>query len=159
MFIILGLSSLIFILDQLTKFWVRNTFSLGQSRPLLPGIFHLTFVTNTGSAFGLFPGARSLFIILSILTLLVLLTLAWRKRRKLSLLVQFSFGLLLGGVAGNLIDRLRFGYVIDFLDFRIWPAFNIADSSITLGVIFLSYHLLIRNRKPSEALANASHTF
>ena len=147
MFIILLISFLIFILDQLTKFWVRTTFSLGESRPLLPGLFHLTLVTNTGSAFGLFPGARSLFIILSILTLLVLLTLAWRKRKKLPLLVQLSFGLLLGGVAGNLIDRLRFGYVVDFLDFRIWPVFNIADSSITLAVIFLSLRLLIKKAR------------
>ena len=152
MFIILGISSLIFILDQLTKFWVRTTFSLGESRPLLPRIFHLTFVTNTGSAFGLFPRARSLFIILSILTLIVLLTLAWRKRKKLPLLVQLFFGLLLGGVAGNLIDRLRLGYVVDFLDFRIWPVFNIADSSITLAVIFLSLRLLIKTRNASYPL-------
>lgn len=139
---ILIVSILVFGFDQLTKFWIRTSFSPGASRPILPGIFHLTFVTNTGSAFGLFQGGSFFFIFLSIITITILLVLAWRKRKIFSPLVKLSFGFLLGGVCGNLIDRLRFGAVVDFLDFRIWPVFNVADSCITLGVIFLSFHLL-----------------
>lgn len=149
MLIIVGLSSLIFILDQLTKSWIRSAFTLGESRPLLPPVLHLTLVTNTGSAFGLFRGARFFFIILSLVTLIVLLTLAWRNRKKYPLPVKICFGLLLGGVAGNLIDRFRFGYVVDFLDFRIWPVFNVADSCITLGVIFLSWRILSKTKSLS----------
>ena len=142
---------LVFILDQAAKFWIRTAFYPGCSRPILPGIFHLSFVTNTGSAFGLFPDAGPVFIIFSILAIVILLVLAWQKRSGFSSLVKFSFGLLLGGVSGNLIDRIRFGAVLDFLDFRIWPVFNIADSGITLGVIFLSLHLL-KNRNASGTL-------
>ncbi len=133
---------LVFGFDQLTKFWIRTSFSPASSRPVLPGIFHLTFVTNTGSAFGLFQGGGFFFILLSIITIIILVILAWQKRKSFSPLVKLSFGFLLGGVSGNLMDRLRFGAVVDFLDFRIWPVFNVADSCITLGVIFLSFHLL-----------------
>jgi signal peptidase II len=141
----------LFILDQATKFWIRTLFSEGQSRPVIPGIFHLTFVTNTGSAFGLFPQGGIIFIALSIFTIVSLLVLVLRKRRNFSHLVKISLGFLLGGVCGNLVDRLRFGAVLDFLDFRIWPVFNIADSSITIGVILLSIHLLKKR--------NASYIF
>ena len=146
---ILIVSILVLILDQATKFWIRTTFYPGLSRPIFPGIFHLSFVTNTGSAFGLFPGGGPIFIFFSILAIVILLVLAWQKRGKFSFLVKLSFGLLLGGVSGNLIDRIRFGAVLDFLDFRIWPVFNIADSGITLGVIFLSFHALKNLRAPN----------
>ena len=133
---------LLFILDQTTKFWIRATFYPCASRPVFPGIFHLTFVTNTGSAFGLFPEAGSILILFSFLAIGILLFLVWKKKGDFSFLVKLSFGLLLGGVSGNLIDRIRFGAVLDFLDFRIWPVFNLADSGITLGVVFLSFHAL-----------------
>jgi len=144
-------SILVLILDQATKFWIRTTFSPGYSHPVFPGIFHVTFITNTGSAFGLFPGGGPVFILFSILAIVILLVLAWQKRVNSSLLIKLSFGFLLGGICGNLIDRLKFGAVLDFLDFRIWPVFNLADSGITLGVIFLSLHLLKKR--------NASNTF
>ena len=149
---LLATAVLIFIFDQLTKLWVKSSLYLNESRPILPGIFHLTLVTNTGSAFGLFPGARVFFIVLSILTLAVLLSLAWRKRKEMPKAMQFCFGLLSGGVLGNLLDRYRFGCVVDFLDFRIWPVFNLADSSITIAVILLSFRLIKGNR-------HASHPF
>lgn len=133
---------LVFLIDQVTKAWVRLTFSSGESRPILPGIFHFTFITNRGSAFGLFPKGGLIFILLSFFTIFVLITMAWRKRKKNSVPVLFSLGLLLGGVCGNMADRLRVGAVTDFLDFRIWPVFNVADSCITIGVIFLSLYLL-----------------
>ena len=142
-------SILVLILDQATKSWIRTIFYPGSSHPVFPGIFHLSFVTNTGSAFGLFPGGGPIFIFFSILAIVILLVLAWQKRGKFSFLVKLSFGLLLGGVSGNLIDRIRFGAVLDFLDFRIWPVFNIADSGITLGVIFLSFHALKNLRAPN----------
>lgn len=139
---------LVFIFDQATKLWVRFNFFSGESRPVLQGIFHLTFITNRGSAFGLFPKGGMMFIFLSIFTLLALIILAWRKRNKFSAAVRFSLGLLLGGVCGNLTDRLRFGAVIDFLDFRIWPIFNVADSCITIGVVIMSLYLMRRHNAP-----------
>jgi signal peptidase II len=142
---------LVFILDQVTKLWVRVSFSSGESRPILNGIFHLTFITNRGSAFGLFQGGSVIFIFLSIFTVVTLVILAWRKRNKFSAPQRFALGLLLGGVCGNLADRLRFGAVIDFLDFRIWPVFNVADSCITIGVMMMSLYLLIRRHNAPGA--------
>lgn len=141
---ILTVACIVLAIDQYTKFWIRSTFVEGLSRPVLPGIFHLTFITNRGSAFGLFPGGGKIFIFLSIFTIIFLLILSWKKRYTLSFLARFPFGLILGGVSGNLIDRIRFGAVIDFIDFRVWPIFNIADSGITIGVILLSLHLFKR---------------
>ena len=127
-------------------------FALGESLPVIPPIFHLTLVRNHGIAFGLFDGFdRLLFFAISasILILAVIGHRLWRPLPKHGTqpirgrrLERMALALILGGATGNWIDRLRFGAVIDFLDFRIWPVFNVADSAITLGVgLYLLYFL------------------
>jgi len=99
-------------------------------------------VHNRGAAFGILKNQLFVFVIISLLA--IALILYHLKDRKKSRLSSISLSLILGGAVGNLIDRLRFGFVIDFLDFRVWPVFNIADSAITIGVVLLSWELLCR---------------
>ena len=128
--------------DQLTKFWVVDTlpfpsYGPGQWIPVIDGFFHLVHVGNTGAAWSLFTGQSTLLALLAFLTLGAIYywrrTLGLRERW-----MQISFGLLCGGIVGNLIDRLAYGHVVDFLDFHfgsyIYPTFNIADSGIVIGV-------------------------
>ncbi len=132
-----ALAILIVFLDQATKLWVWSMFVLGETRPLVPGLFNVRYVRNDGAAFGLFSGQRGPLIAVSLLMLGLLI----RFRRDLAVFGRTgiaTLGLLLGGIVGNLLDRLRFGYVIDFLDLhhgsRHFPAFNVADAAISLGV-------------------------
>lgn len=127
-------------LDQLTKHWVSENFVPGCIRPVIGGLFNLTFVRNDGAAFGVFRGNNIFFIALSLIAVVVILVL--RGRYKMSPpVVKLGVGLILGGAVGNLIDRLLRGSVIDFLDFHAgpyhWPAFNLADSSICIGVALI----------------------
>jgi len=120
--------------------------------PLIKGIFHLTLIHNRGAAFGILKNHTPLFIFISILAvILIYFAIQNNKSQKYSF-YNISLALILSGALGNLIDRLRLGYVIDFLDFRIWPVFNVADSAITIGAILLGYSILknteTRARKP-----------
>lgn len=134
---------LVLFFDQLTKYWVQNSMLPRDSIPLIPGVFHLTYVQNTGAAFGFLRGKTLFFIVVAVLVLGFIIFLAPRLSREKPLL-GLVFGLLLGGALGNLIDRIRFGYVIDFLDFRVWPVFNIADMAIVVGVCFLIWEIWFR---------------
>lgn len=135
--IFLLLVSVVVLLDQLTKALAQTYLTWGRSYPVFPPFFYLTLVENEGIAFGLFQdfGEALFFIItLSIIGLIILSFCSNPFRIK----TQVGMGCILGGAVGNWLDRLRFGAVIDFLDFRIWPVFNLADCSITIGVgIFL----------------------
>lgn len=115
---------------------MSRAFAPGESLPLLPPILHLTYVQNTGAAFGLFKGQQFLFIGCSIL---IIGWILWELFTKPSMGVRslWALALVLGGAAGNLLDRLRFGYVVDFIDLRVWPVFNVGDSAITVGVALL----------------------
>lgn len=117
------------VLDQLTKFWARSSPSVDLS------ILKLSFVANTGAAFGLFKNS-SLFLAVFGLAVVGLLVYLYPRvpGDKFQLL---SFALIFGGTVGNLIDRFFFGFVTDFIDFGFWPVFNIADSALTVGVIIL----------------------
>jgi len=135
------ISGLTLAADQFSKALLLASFQVGESRPLLPPLLHLTYVQNTGAAFGLFRGARWLFIACS------LLIVAWIVRETLRApalprRLAWAYGLLLGGAVGNLIDRVRVGHVIDFFDLRVWPVFNVGDSAITIGVVLLLWHTL-----------------
>jgi len=131
--------------DQATKHLVTSTFVPGESLPLIPSVLHLTYIQNTGAAFGLFKGQQVLFIGLSILVI------TWVVRELLRhpappVLPMWGCALILGGAAGNLIDRSRLGYVIDFIDVRVWPVFNLGDSAITIGVVLLLWHSIVAKR-------------
>jgi len=134
---------LVLVLDQLSKWWVVNTFDLHETLPVIPGFFNLTFITNTGAAFGMLAGeqglGRQVFFGAVALVALAVLYLAFREYRGRGQLYVAAIGLVAGGAVGNLLDRLRLGHVIDFLDVYCrqyhWPAFNVADSGITIGVL------------------------
>lgn len=127
---------IVFFLDYLTKTLVKQNFLLGQSIPIIKNALHLTYITNSGSAFGLFKGFNLFFILFSAAVIAIVLYCS-KKIKETERALQFAVGLLLGGTMGNLMDRIFYGSVIDFLDFRIWPVFNVADSAVTISVIFL----------------------
>ena len=131
---------LVVILDQLTKFFIKQNFQLNQSIPIINKMLHLTYITNAGSAFGLFRGLNWFFIIFSIIVIIAIFYFINQIKNN-EKLMRFSVGLLLGGTIGNLIDRILYGAVIDFIDFRIWPVFNIADSAVTISIILLIFLL------------------
>lgn len=131
----------ILIFDQLTKYLVSHTIPQGESIPVIKDIFHLTFILNRGVAFGMFKNQTPFLIITSIIAIIfIVLNLRYRRARR----YEIALYLILSGAISNLIDRIRFEAVIDFLDFRIWPVFNIADSAITIGAVLLAYDLLIK---------------
>ena len=136
------------LLDQFTKYLALTFLSGHDSLPIFPGIFHLTFVRNTGIAFGFFREHESLLLVFISLSLIVLII--WGLRMPPGQLFQrWGLALILGGAIGNWIDRLRFGAVIDFFDFRVWPVFNVADSAITIGVVL--YLLVFLKKSNTES--------
>jgi signal peptidase II len=139
---ILAIVLIILSLDQLTKSLVTRNLSLSHSLPLIKGVFHLTLVHNRGAAFGILKNQIPLFIFTAILA--IFLIYSSLKNNRYGKFYSLSLSLILAGALGNLIDRSCFGYVIDFLDFRIWPVFNIADSAITIGAILLGLSILKR---------------
>ena len=147
-YFIISLSVL--LLDQWTKGLVTRSFEVHQSTSVVTNLFDLTYVRNSGAAFGLFASVDSSVkaIVLNSVAVLVFLVVsayALRSSHK-SIRLQLGFALILGGAVGNLLDRVRFGYVVDFLDFSIsghhWPAFNVADSAICIGVGLLFLDML-----------------
>lgn len=119
--------------------------SLGDSIPVLENIFHITYSVNPGAAFGIMAYQTTFFIVTTILLLLVMVFLFYRLGQEFQI-VKIALALQFGGAVGNLIDRIRTGYVIDFFDFRIWPIFNIADMAIVLGVSILIYFILFMSK-------------
>lgn len=134
---ILGLATIIIALDQITKRWILGHFELGESRAVLP-FMNLTFVENTGTAFGLFQGNNRLMAVVALFILIALIYSARGLAERGGIWGATGIGLVLGGAVGNMIDRIYHGRVIDFLDFKVWPVFNVADSAITVGTIALA---------------------
>ncbi|MGA3362717.1 MAG: signal peptidase II [Solirubrobacteraceae bacterium] len=124
----------VLVVDQLTKQLVRSSIALGESRHLLPGIT-LVRAQNSGIAFSLFTGSEAGVIVVAVLVLTAVLTyFAFHREQRW---MWLACGLIVGGALGNLIDRLRLGMVTDFIKLPDWPAFNVADASITIGVVGL----------------------
>ena len=150
-----GLALLVLVLDQATKLWAAATLDYGVPVALLP-FFNLTLVHNTGAAFSFLADAggwqRIFFIALSTVVSLVLAAWIWRLPNTMRLL-GIALALVLGGALGNLVDRIAYGHVIDFIDLYAggwhWPAFNIADSAITCGVVLLLADGLFGGRERS----------
>lgn len=137
------------VLDQISKGWIQRSLYPGQSTPE-DGFVRLTYVTNTGAAFGLFPDQTMMFIIVAALVIGAIIVY-YRYMPYNGFVFMASLGLQLGGALGNLTDRLRHGYVIDFIDFRFWPVFNLADSAIVVGVAILAYFILIPGKASTLA--------
>jgi len=154
----IGLALIIFLLDQVSKWMVVTHIEAHQTLSVIPGFFSLVLVKNRGMAFGIFSQTRSGFYYYFLLSTtigaigVILFSFFWIKSSKKWLTVGLS--LILGGAVGNFVDRLRLGYVIDFLDFFLkgyhWPAFNVADSAVTVGTFWLLLNI-IQGRKIIEA--------
>ena len=142
----------VFITDQMTKAWVRASLIEGASRPR-EGFLRITHVSNTGSAFGLFPN-QTLFLLIASLVGIAVLLIFFRRQAGRGFMVRASLGLQLGGAAGNLVDRITLGKVTDFIDVGAWPVFNLADASIVTGIVILAW-LLLRSPKATPVAENA----
>lgn len=138
------LALIVFAADQLSKFWVTRRFTPGETFPLIPDIFHITYVRNPGAAFGIFADYTPVFIAVSLL-MVVIIIMGGRFLSARYFLLRLALALQLGGALGNLSDRIRTGFVTDFLDFRFWPVFNLADIALVMGIVLLIFSLLIYN--------------
>jgi len=126
--------------DQISKYLISAKIELNSTLPVVKGIFGLSLVHNRGAAFGIFKNQLYLFIITSIVAIVLIYFALKDNRHNKHYVVSLS--LILAGALGNLIDRIRFGFVIDFLNFYIWPVFNVADSAISVGAVLLGWAIL-----------------
>lgn len=142
---------LLSFLIELQNFFV-GLLEYGESLPIINNILHMTLVHNTGIAFGFFKDQGVVFIIVPIIAIILLIFNIYYYRQTdgaLSLSYIIAFSLILGGAFGNLIDRVAYGYVIDFIDFRVWPVFNVADSAITIGAVIIAIKCFLLSEKKS----------
>lgn len=135
-------------LDQLLKLLVKASFTLHDSIPIIKPFLYLTYVKNEGIAFGLFQGMNSISILPAIIVVIgaFIYTMVWRPPA----IVTYSLALIAGGAAGNLIDRVIFGGVVDYIDFRFWPVFNLADIAIVMGSILLMGFVIWEGREEGK---------
>jgi signal peptidase II len=152
------LALLIAVADQVSKQWIRDAFALGESRPIIADCFHFTYLRNTGAAWGIFGGQNIWLAVLSV-AVLVLLVIFRRAFLSDTWEHRLALGLLAGGILGNVCDRLKLGYVTDFLDFfwrgHHFPAFNIADSAICVGVTLYALSSFWRAGQPPPTVPHA----
>ncbi len=156
MFLIIIIVAII-ALDQWSKWAIKTSFNLYQSKPVIQDLLHFTYVTNDGMAFGLsFPGGKHVLLIMTILLTGFIVGFLWKEKNGHPL-IKYGLALILGGAIGNLIDRLLYGKVVDFLDLMIgnfhWYIFNIADSSVTIGMIlFIIHSIYVEQKKTNDEL-------
>jgi len=139
-------AALVLALDQYTKHLVVTNFDPGESRIVIPHLLYLTYVQNRAGAFGLF-GTQTWLLVALALAVLALFWYAFRDVARHSALVRIAFGGIAGGALGNIVDRFHYSFVVDFIDLRWWPVFNVADSCITVGVALLVLSTILRDRK------------
>ncbi len=149
--LMLVIAAIVVLLDRATKLWIVFHIEPGHAIVIVPRVFRLTHVLNTGAAFSMFEGStsptlvRNLLIGFSIVAVVVVLLLIWKMGRSITL-TSVALALILGGAVGNLYDRIRFAYVVDFLEVHIihyhWPDFNVADSAIVVGACLLLLEML-----------------
>lgn len=135
------LTILVIIMDQWSKHYIQDNMVIGMSIPIIPDIFHLTYILNAGAAFGILENQRYLLIVVAA-AMIGAVAFFYRQLALQPLLHRLGVGLLAGGAIGNGIDRINTGQVIDFFDFRIWPIFNVADIAIVTGVGCIIYTLI-----------------
>lgn len=145
----LGIGIIILVLDQLVKHLVSGSMRLGESIPVIKDVFHITYVLNPGAAFGMLEHQRWIFILVAAAVLLAA-GIFYSRLKQESTLLQAGAGMLLGGAVGNLVDRIQTGLVVDFLDFRVWPVFNIADVAICVGAGILIVDMWQRRNEDEE---------
>lgn len=136
---------LVFVIDQAVKWYVRRTMELGESIPVIPDIWHWTYIENHGAAFGILAHQQWFFLLVTV----ALFGLFFFYRKRIPTQPPYfawAVGLLLGGALGNAWDRFWLGAVVDYVDFRVWPIFNIADIAICLAVGMLLYYFWRREQ-------------
>lgn len=131
----------VLILDRLSKWWIMGNMSIGDSWALITGMVNIRFIQNKGAAFGILQGGRLLFILMAVAVIIA--TVYFIRKYQLPLLAQYSLGLIVGGALGNLIDRIIYGSVVDFISVGWFPVFNLADSAIVCGGILLVLWMFI----------------
>ncbi len=142
------IATIIFLSDFLIKAYLYNNF-LGQSIPVLKDVLHITVVANEGAAFGILSGHTNFLVYLGIIFILFFFYLI-RKEKDRSLLFLILSGMILGGALSNLFDRIFLGFVIDYIDVKIWPVFNLSDSCISVGVGLLLWQSLRQKSKKEK---------
>ena len=156
MFLIIIIVAII-ALDQWSKWAIKTSFNLYQSKPVIQDLLHFTYVTNDGMAFGLsFPGGKHVLLIMTILLTGFIVGFLWKEKNGHPL-IKYGLALILSGAIGNLIDRMLYGKVVDFLDLMIgnfhWYIFNVADSSVTIGMIlFIIHSIYVEQKKTNDEL-------
>ena len=150
-----GLIAAVIALDQWSKWLVKSSFNLYQSKPVIQDFFHLTYVTNDGMAFGLsLPGGKHVLLVMTLLLTGFIVGFLWKEKDGHPF-VKYGLALILSGAIGNLIDRIIHGKVVDFMDFMIgdfhWYIFNVADSAVTIGMVLFIYHSLLLEKKTSKS--------
>jgi len=154
---LIWIAGLVVLTDQITKAVILNHLLVYQSIPVIPGFFSLTHIHNPGGAFGFLAGQsstlRSIFFLFAASVAIILICYLYYHMPRTHTMLGAGLALIFGGALGNLIDRVRFGKVVDFIDFYIkdlhWPAFNIADSAISVGVAIFVFHILFK-KMPAE---------
>lgn len=145
--------ALVVLFDQLTKYQIQVNMGLNTSIPLIDGIFHFTYIQNHGAAFSLFTGKTEFLLTIQLIVIASILIYLINIRRKGHKVMMLSLSLIVAGGVGNLIDRVANGYVVDFLDFRFWPIFNVADISVCLGCgLLIIFGLLIEPKLNRQKL-------
>lgn len=149
--VVLLIAVVVIVLDRVTKIWITNHVGIGQGIVIYPHIFRITHLLNTGAAFSLFesfrsPGlVRNVLVAFSVVAVAVVLALIWKMGQQLNA-TTIALALILGGAIGNMYDRIRYAYVVDFIEIHIfryhWPDFNVADSAIVVGACLLLLEML-----------------
>ena len=150
MMLFFAISGGILILDFISKYLISHFMELGATIPVISGIFDITYVQNTGAAWGIMADKQWLLQVITGLFLLGICIYAYKTSKKLTLLEKIALALILGGGLGNFISRLLSGYVVDFLNIQIMPVFNIADIGITAGCFLFVYSTLLALRKEDD---------
>ena len=140
----------VFFFDRFLKAVVTSRYAEGEGFAVIPGFFHITRVNNTGAAFGMMRGSETFLVVVSVLCIVFLAWGVWRTisgprdQSASGFAGLLASSLVIGGASGNLYDRVRLGYVVDYLDFRVWPVFNVADTAICAGVFLIGMDLFRR---------------
>jgi len=141
MYILIGMA--LVIIDQTIKYMVNTNMILGQSYPLIEDFLYITYVKNTGIAFGLFKN-NNIFMIILISVIILIVLYFYNKEKNKVFSLNIAITLLISGAVGNLVDRIYYGFIVDYIDFTFWPAFNLADSLIVIGSITLAVYLIFQ---------------
>lgn len=145
-------------LDQLTKYLIKANLDLNSTIPLLDGIFHITYIQNSGAAFSMFQNKTGFLIAMQLTVITIVLVYLIKRQKKEHWCLLVSLSLIAAGGIGNLIDRAMNGYVVDFLDFRFWPIFNVADISVCVGCGLLVLYMFFVEPKRNKEKENGKRS-